>query len=151
MPQGILPYKYEEEKKPAGMTSLAGLPLYLDLAVALGMPKSIEDHLAFRPSQGWTDSQMVFSLVLLALAGGDCVDDLKILEADEGFRRILERIEPEASPLRWRAGKPRAVPSPSAVFRYLAAFHTDDVSMQGAASVPQLLPPSLVLPASTAI
>ena len=57
MPQGILPYKYEEEKTLAGMTSLAGLPLYLDLAVALGLPKSIEHHLAFRPSQGWTDSQ----------------------------------------------------------------------------------------------
>jgi hypothetical protein len=27
------------------------------------------------------------SLVLLNLAGGDCVDDLKVLEGDEGFAR----------------------------------------------------------------
>jgi hypothetical protein len=137
MPQGILPYKYEEEKKPAGMTSLAGLPLYLDLAGALGLPESIGRHLTFRPSQGWTDSQMVLSLMLLALAGGDCVDDLKVLEADEGFCRILERIEPEASQSRWRAGKSRTIPSPSAVFRYLSAFRTDEASMKGIASVPR--------------
>ena len=107
MPQGALPYKYEEERKPAGMTALAGLPLYLDLACALRIPKSIDRHLSFRPSQGWTDSQMVLSLMLLAIAGGDCVDDLKVLEADEGFRRILEHVEPKSPSSRWRAGKLR--------------------------------------------
>jgi hypothetical protein len=34
MPQGILPYKYEEEKTGSGMTALGGLPTYLDLAHA---------------------------------------------------------------------------------------------------------------------
>jgi len=136
MPQGILSYKYEEEKKPAGMTSLAGLPLYLDLACALGLPQSIGRHLTFRPSQGWTDSRMVLSLMLLALAGGDCVDDLKILEADEGFCRILEHIDPEVSQSRWRKRRSRAIPSPSSVFRYLLAFRTDEASMKGAAFIP---------------
>jgi hypothetical protein len=136
MPQGVLPYKDEEEKKTAGMTSRAGLPLCLDLAVALGIPKSIGHHLTFRPSQGWTDSQMVLSLMLLALAGGDCVDDLKILEADEGFCRILERIEPVAQS-RWRRGRSRTIPSPSAVFRYLSAFRTGEASVKGTAFVPQ--------------
>src|SRR5512135_791185 len=136
MPQGILPYKYEEEKKAGGMTALAGLPLYLDLAFALGFPARIERHLTLRPSQGWTDSQMVLTLVLLSLAGGDCVDDLKILEADEGFCRLLERIEPEPSSSRWRARKSRAVPSPSSVFRWLSCFHTEEASLQGSASIP---------------
>ena len=36
---------------------------------------------------------MILSLVLLNLAGGDCVDDLKILEADEGFCQILRKSE----------------------------------------------------------
>lgn len=31
MAQGVLPFKYEEEKRESGMTDLAGLPLYLDL------------------------------------------------------------------------------------------------------------------------
>jgi hypothetical protein len=138
MPQGILPYKYEEEKKAAGLTSLAGLPLYLDLACALGLPGSIDRHLTFRPSQGWTDSQMVLSLLLLALAGGDCVDDLRVLEADEGFCRILAQIEPEVSSSRWRTNKSRTIPSPSAVFRYLSAFRTDEPSVRGNASIPHL-------------
>jgi hypothetical protein len=138
MPQGILPYKYEEEKKAAGMTSLAGLPVYLDLASALGVPESIDRHLHLRPTQGWTDRQMVLSLMLLGLAGGDCVDDLKILEADEGFRRLLECIEPEASSSRWRTDKCRVIPSPSSVFRYLSAFHTDDAPVRGAASIPSI-------------
>jgi len=36
MAQGILPFKYEEEKKNTGMTSLAGLPIYLELAQKAG-------------------------------------------------------------------------------------------------------------------
>ena len=30
MAQGVLPYKYEEDKTNAGLTALAGLPVYLD-------------------------------------------------------------------------------------------------------------------------
>ena len=41
MAQGILPFKYEEEKKTTGMTALAGLPLYLELAQKAGWKKSI--------------------------------------------------------------------------------------------------------------
>ena len=31
MAQGVLGFKYEEEKHDTGMTGLAGLPVYLDL------------------------------------------------------------------------------------------------------------------------
>jgi len=76
------------------MTALAGLPLYLDLAKVLGLSQSIQKHLKIREnSQGWTDSQVVTSLVLLNLAGGTSVDDLKILNADEGFCEILSKTE----------------------------------------------------------
>ena len=36
MAQGILPFKYELERSEVGMTALAGLPLYLDLAKVPG-------------------------------------------------------------------------------------------------------------------
>jgi hypothetical protein len=39
MAQGILPFKYESEKNTTGMTALAGLPVYLDLAKVLGLSK----------------------------------------------------------------------------------------------------------------
>jgi hypothetical protein len=37
MAQGVLPYKYGEERNDGGMTALAGLPIYLDLAWVLGV------------------------------------------------------------------------------------------------------------------
>jgi hypothetical protein len=132
MTQGVLPFKYEEEKKDTGMTALAGLPLYLDLAKVIGLSKSIQKHLKIRTNnQGWTDQQMVLSLVLLNLAGGSCVEDLKTLEADEGFCEILRKCElhglkrkvRRALKNRWRKEKKRSVPSPSAAFRYLSKFH----------------------------
>lgn len=84
-------------------------------------------------SQGWTDEQMIVSLVLLNPAGGECVDDLRILEADEGFCRVLRRVElqglrrKERRELerRWRKERHRVVPSPSSVFRYLSGFHDE--------------------------
>ena len=132
MAQGILPFKYETEKNTTGMTALAGLPVYLDLAQVMGLSKSIEKHLKIRENgQGWTDSQIVLSLVLLNLAGGDCVDDIKKLEADNGFCEALKkaemhglkRKERRALLRRWRKEKTRTVPSPSSIFRYLAKFH----------------------------
>ncbi|HAZ31199.1 MAG TPA: IS1380 family transposase [Dehalococcoidia bacterium] len=132
MAQGILPFTYQEEKKDTGMTALAGLPVYLDLARIVGLSKSVQKHLKVREGgQGWTDSQMVISLVLLNLAGGDCVEDLKVLEGDDGFCEVLRKTETHglkrkvrrALERRWRKERRRAVPSPSAAFRYLSAFH----------------------------
>ena len=130
MAQGVLPFKYEEEKKETGMTALGGLPIYLDLAAVMGIGESIEKHLHIK-QQGWTDKQTVLSLILLNLAGGNCVDDLRKLEGDDGFCKVLRRIEQggmkrrERRELdrRWRKEGNRVVPSPSPVFRYLAAFH----------------------------
>jgi hypothetical protein len=130
MAQGVLSYKYGEEQHASGMTALAGLPVYLDLASVLGLGDHIRTHLHLK-AQGWTDEQIILSLILLNLAGGDCVDDLKILEKDEGFCTVLSRVETKgltrrerrAQERRWRKEQHRSVPSPSALFRYLAAFH----------------------------
>jgi hypothetical protein len=132
MAQGVLPYKYEEERTDGGMTALAGLPIYLDLACVLGVADCIRAHVHVRKSgQGWTDEQAVLSLMLLNLAGGDCIDDIRILEKDEGFCKVLGRVETKglsrqqrrAMERRWRKERHRSVPSPSALFRYLEAFH----------------------------
>ena len=106
MAQGMLPFKYETEKKTTGMTALGGLPAYLDLAQVIGLNKSIQKHLKVRSGcQGWTDAQMVLALVLLNLAGGDCVDDIKVLEADDGFCEVL-KVEPKP---RWIVSADRFV------------------------------------------
>ena len=134
MAQGVLPFKYEAEKKTTGMTALAGLPAYLDLARVIGLSRSIQKHLKIRAgSQGWTDSQMVLSLILLNLAGGDCVEDIKKLEADDGFCEVLKKAElhglqrkvRRALLRRWRKERTRTVPAPTSIFRYLAEFHNE--------------------------
>lgn len=148
MAQGVLPYKYEEESNEGGMTALAGLPIYLDLASVLGVSECIRAHVHVRESgQGWTDEQAVLSLILLNLAGGDCVDDIRILEKDEGFCKVLGRVETKgltrrqrrAMERRWRKEHHRSVPSPSALFRYLEAFHDpeqENKRQQGKAFIP---------------
>ena len=94
MKQGVLPIQYEQEKSSKGMTSLSGLVTYLELMHAAGLRSSIERHVGLRGGgQGWTDSQVVNSLILLNLAGGESVSDLDVLEKDSGFYRVLREVE----------------------------------------------------------
>jgi len=132
MAQKVLPYEYEIEDGKSGLTAVGGLPTYLDLACATGLERSIDKHLKIRTGdQGWTDRQIVMSLIALNLAGGDCVDDIEKLEADEGFCRILRKAEVRGLTRRekrdmnkrWRKGRTRALPSASVIFRYLSNFH----------------------------
>ena len=132
MAQGVLPFKYEEEKGKSGVTAMAGLPTYLDLSKVMGLHESIEQHVGIRRgAQGWSDAQVVSALILLNLAGGNCVEDLRVREGDEEFCRVLQkaqmhglrRKERRELEKRWRKDKKRAVPSPSAAFRYLSGFH----------------------------
>ena len=88
MARGILPYQYEIENRDGGMTALAGLPLYVEFAHLMGLPRMICEHVQARHGgQGWTDGQMITALVVLNLAGGECVHDLRVIEGDEGFCR----------------------------------------------------------------
>jgi len=98
----------------------------------MGLSNLLNQHLGVRAkTQGWKDSQVILSLILLNLAGGDSVEDIKLLEADKGLCRIvrrseqhgLSRQERRASEHRFRKEKVRVFPSPSAIFRYLKAFH----------------------------
>jgi hypothetical protein len=136
MAQGILPFQYQNQNRAAGLTALAGLPAYLDLAQAAGLRDSICRHLTIcsDKAQGWSDHQIVMALILLNLAGGDCVADLDKLEADEGLCQVMRQVEHYGLPRserrslerRWRKERRRAFPSASPVFRYLAAFHDSE-------------------------
>ena len=133
MAQGILPFQYQDQNRVAGLTALAGLPTYLDLAQAAGLRDSICRHLNIRSDskQGWSDHQIIMTLILLNLAGGDCVADIEKLEADEGLCQIMRKVEHYGLPRakrrslerRWRKERHRTFSSASPVFRYLAGFH----------------------------
>ena len=103
------------------MTGLSGLMTYVELMQAAGLRSSVERHVRLRErGQGWTDSQMIISLMLLNLAGGESVSDLDLLEKDRGLCRMLREFETcgmrlserRALEKRWRVERRRSVPGP---------------------------------------
>jgi hypothetical protein len=146
LPQGVLDFQYEAERSSTGVTSLAGLPLYLDLVHASGLAAAIRQQVRVAGRQGWLDLQMVLAVVFLNLAGGDCVDDLERLEGDSGFaavlqaieRSLLSRGERRSLVSRWRRKRQRTAPSPSALSAWLERFHdpASPKAVAGAAFIP---------------
>ena len=98
------------------------------------MRESVAEHVCARGGeQGWSDTESVLSLLLLNLAGGECVDDIEKLAGDAGSSEVMERVRWAGLPprecrrleRRWRKERTRAVPSPSSLRRYLSRFHND--------------------------
>jgi len=150
MAQGVLPFQYQDQHHVSGLTALAGLPAYLDLLQGSGLRDSIYRHLKVRSDskQGWSDHQIVMALILLNLAGGDCVADLEKLEADEGLCQIMRKVEHYGLPRgerrllerRQQKERRRTFVSSSPVFRYLSAFHDstqEEKRQKGQAFIPR--------------
>ena len=146
--QGVLSYRMESEPTSQNLTGLAGLAPYMDLACASGLVESIRRNVNACGGQGWTDEQVVMSLILLNLAGGECVDDLDHLEADAGLGKLIRWCENHGLPRRvrremarrWRKGRSRNVVSASAARRYLSEFHDETQEKQrviGKAFIPK--------------
>jgi hypothetical protein len=148
--QGLLDFQYEADSSRHGLTSLAGLPLYLELMAASGLAAAIERHVRVAGRQGWLDLQMVVAAILLNLAGGDCVEDIERLERDDGVAAILRRVETDLPSRgsrrkargRWRRERVRALPSPSALSSWLERFHDagSPKAVVGAAFIPAVTP-----------
>ena len=135
MTQKELPFKYEQEKKENNLTALCGLLLYLGVLNALKLDSIINKNLKVKADkQGYRDDQIILGLILLNLAGGESVSDIKLLEKDEGFCRILKTMElrgvvgrrRENIKRRWRKKIKNTVATPSSIFRYLAYFHNEE-------------------------
>jgi hypothetical protein len=110
MSQGLLSYTIETVPDGAGLTSRAGLPLVLETLRALRLDQAIAQHVHVRERQsGYTEAEKIEALVLLLAAGGDCLDDIAVLQADGGLGRLLGRRFPSADTLR----------------HFLYAFHDD--------------------------
>jgi len=135
MAKGLLPFKYEIETGHSFMTQYAGLGSYLDLSHAVRLRQSIEKHVNARDQeQGYTDNEVIFSLILLNLTGGESMDDLLMLRADPGLMNLLQhtqwsgktRSERRKLAKRWCKKKDDGVfPSPSSGFRYINSYHDE--------------------------
>jgi len=121
MSQGLLPYQVEVVAETGTVTGRAGLPLVLETMRALGLDQAIAQHVRVRARQsGYTETEKIEALVLLLAAGGDCPDDLRVLQADGGLRRLLGR----------------RLPSPDAVRDFLYACHNDALIAEAQARRP---------------
>ena len=94
---GLLPYEFVEDGSTRQLTGHAGLLPYIDLTCALGLLKAVDEKVGVCGRQGWMDRHHILSLVLLNLAGGECVDDIKTLESDAGLCRIFQDADSETN------------------------------------------------------
>lgn len=75
----------------SGVTAFGGLPLIAHLAESTGVINAINQQLGGlkRRRRGYAVWQPLLSLVLLLVAGGDRLDDIRLLRSDRNLRRLL--------------------------------------------------------------
>ena len=143
----MLSYEFEAEPTTAHITGYAGLFAYLDLACVLGVLEAVDGKVRVCGVQGWRDRQQVLALALLNLAGGECIEDIRLLEADAGLCRMvreaekygLSRPDRRELPRRFRKGRERAFPSPTRLYEWLDEFHDpaqEQLRVEGKAFIP---------------
>jgi len=105
--QGILPFVIERGERE-DVTARAGLPLVVETLRALGVDDLAQAELPEpKRRRGFTPAQKLEALVTLIAAGGDRVEDVRILSEDQGLERLLGG----------------ALPSPDALLDFLGQFH----------------------------
>lgn len=107
--QGILPFVMELGERE-DVTARAGLTLVIETVRALGLDELARKELpAAKRRRGFSHDEKLEALIILIAAGGDRVEDIRILSADKGLERLLGR----------------AFPSPDALLDFLAQFHDE--------------------------
>lgn len=106
--QGFLPFVFAAAPRAMDLTAQAGLTLVAETMLALGLDDVVQDHLRVRRRRrGLSEFDKVAAVVLLQTAGGDRVEDVRVLRGDEGLRRLLGA----------------EIPSPDGLHRFLRLFH----------------------------
>jgi len=109
--QGMLPFMVELGDKDE-TTGRVGLTLVVEAARALGLDSLVTEELKVaKRRRGSPEYTKIEALILLIAAGGDRVEDIRVLERDGGLIRLL--------------GK--RLPSPDALLRLLNGFDDSQV------------------------
>lgn len=104
--QGIFPFVLEQAKRD-DVTARAGLPLVAETVRALGLDEVAREQLP-KPvrDRGLAPEQKLETLVTLIAAGGERVEDVRVLGEDKGLEAML----------------PYPFPSPDALLSFLSSF-----------------------------
>jgi hypothetical protein len=80
------------EATDASVTGLGGVPGLVNLAHEMGLFRDVDALLPPKErNRGYSSGASVFDLMLIPLSGGECIDDLAVLRADQGLERLLHR------------------------------------------------------------
>ena len=102
------PFAIDAKPMEGLLTARAGLAIFSRAFRSLGAPKLCDEQVRVKQRErGFTAGQQVESLVLLHVAGGDCMQDIEPLRQDGGVTKMLGY----------------AVPSERCVADFLEAFH----------------------------
>lgn len=108
--QGILPFVFKAARQPMDLTARAGLTLVSEAMLALGLEEVVSARLSVRKRQrGFSEFDKLHAMVLVQAAGGECIEDIRVLSHDAGLLRLVGRP--------W--------PSPDALHEFLAAFQDE--------------------------
>lgn len=147
----LLPYQYEADPTASRLTGFGGVLPYLDLLGLLKLPQALDSSLGSGGTQGWMARHHALTVVLLNLAGGECVDDVAQMEADAGLCEALRlaealglsRGERRGLSRRFRQGRTRTFPSATCLRDWLESFHApaeEGKRERGVAFVPAATP-----------
>ena len=109
-------------------SACGGVVLWLELLRRSGVFRNLAVRVA--GAQGWSDGQMMLTMLLLNVIGHERVSDVDALEADRSLCRLVRDYEPDllgappaALAARFRGGRGRTFPSANAVHDWLRRFH----------------------------
>jgi hypothetical protein len=106
--EGEFLFQLDPEPLEECVTAYAGIPLLLQAARSLEVPRLVKQHLQIKQrDRGLDEAGYVESFLVLNTLGGDCLEDFERLREDEGLAEMLGH----------------AVPSCEAARKFLYQFH----------------------------
>lgn len=128
MGQNRFCFKLEEADKDSRLTGYAGLPLVYEVYHKLGLPRLIGKEIRVKEA-GWPESEMVETIIGLSVAGGDHMDDVRMLLTDAALADLVEKRE---APVEKTAkNEEGSFPSAKALERFLKRFHREEKKPEG--------------------
>ena len=112
------PFAIDGKPMEGLLTARAGLAMFSRAFRSLGAPQLCDEQVRVKQRErGFTAGQQVESLVLLHVAGGDCMQDIESLRKDGGVTKMLGY----------------AAPSERCVAEFLESFHDPEKAAQARA------------------
>jgi hypothetical protein len=106
------PARVEVVRSSQGITAHSGLVLVRELAVRLGVCELLDRLTVKRRRRGFSPAQAVMAIVETLAAGGNCLEDSKLLRADSAQERL----------------RGHALPDPTTLGRFLRRFNIGHIA-----------------------